>query len=178
EVGTEPPRPDDSKAASRVLGRATLGAGRGMIWLGRKLGLPSLTGLGAGWVGAAMRVAPRLSEAVLGRQAAALRALLREFREGNTDRALRRALPLGGPDLRQAPPRLSRGRERAGPGRAAPRRRDPATDQAGRPARGGPCVRGRRRDRSGGAALPPGRRPRGGGGPAPADRRGRCRPAR
>src|SRR5262249_11043814 len=37
-----------------------------------------------------------LSEALLGRQEAALRELLRHFREGKLEQALRRALPIGG----------------------------------------------------------------------------------
>ena len=66
-----------------------------MVWLGEKLGMKGLAGLGAKWMGAAMGMAPRLSEAVLGRQEGALRDLLREFREGDVEKALRRALPIG-----------------------------------------------------------------------------------
>jgi hypothetical protein len=40
---------------------------------------------------------PRISESLLGRQEAALRELLRQFREGRLEEALRRALPLGEP---------------------------------------------------------------------------------
>jgi tetratricopeptide (TPR) repeat protein len=96
-IGTEEPRPDAAGPGATILGSATLGAGRGLTWLGKALGLDGLTRLGARWIGQAQQLAPRLSEAVLGRQDAALRALLREFREGNLERALRRALPLGEP---------------------------------------------------------------------------------
>jgi tetratricopeptide (TPR) repeat protein len=96
-IGTEEPRPDDSSAAAKLAGNAVLGAGRGMVWLGQALGLRGLAQLGAEWIKGAMGIAPRLSEAVMGRQAAALRALLREFREGDPERALRRALPLSEP---------------------------------------------------------------------------------
>jgi hypothetical protein len=41
--------------------------------------------------------APRLTEDLLGQQEAALRELLRQFREGNLEEALRRALPLNAP---------------------------------------------------------------------------------
>ena len=54
-------------------------------------------GSGASWVGRALNRVPRLSEALLDRQAAALRALLNEFRAGDLERALRRALPMGEP---------------------------------------------------------------------------------
>ncbi|MGE5754670.1 MAG: tetratricopeptide repeat protein, partial [Planctomycetaceae bacterium] len=96
-IGAEAPRPDDSNAAATLLGNAALGAGRGLVWLGQALGLNGLARLGAEWIKGSMGIAPRLSEAVLGRQAAALRALLREFREGDPERALRRALPLSEP---------------------------------------------------------------------------------
>ena len=76
---------------------ATLGAGRGLAWLGQALGLSGLARLGTSWIGRAMDLAPRLGEAVLGRQEAALRDLLHEFREGDLERALRRALPMGEP---------------------------------------------------------------------------------
>ncbi|MBV8381466.1 MAG: tetratricopeptide repeat protein [Planctomycetaceae bacterium] len=96
-IGTEEPRPVVSDPASTLLGKAALGAGKGMVRLGQMLGFKGLAGLGAGWIGRAVALAPRLSEDLIGRQAAALRELLREFREGDPDRALRRALPLGVP---------------------------------------------------------------------------------
>jgi tetratricopeptide (TPR) repeat protein len=45
-------------------------------------------------VAGALEQVPRLTESLLGKQEAALRALLREFRKGNQEKALRRALPL------------------------------------------------------------------------------------
>jgi tetratricopeptide (TPR) repeat protein len=65
------------------------------MWLGDKLGWQGLAGAGASLVANALRAVPRLSESVLGKQEAALRELLRQFREGNIEEALRRALPLG-----------------------------------------------------------------------------------
>src|SRR5262249_57821761 len=96
-VGTESPRPDEDGLASPWAGKAALGAGKGLARLGQALGSGKLAGLGAGLIGKALSLAPRLSEELLGRQAAALRDLLREFREGDVDRALRRALPLQAP---------------------------------------------------------------------------------
>jgi hypothetical protein len=96
-IGTEEPQPEDTGPASRALGQARLAFGRSLVWLGEKLGSKGLAGLGAKWVQRALVAAPRLSESLLGRQEAALRELLREFREGSLEKALRRALPLGDP---------------------------------------------------------------------------------
>ncbi len=94
-VGVEDPRPKASGPSARALGGAAMGLGRSLMWLGQSLGLPGLAKQGAKWVQQAVEIAPRLSEAVMGRQAAALQALLKEFREGDPERALRRALPIG-----------------------------------------------------------------------------------
>jgi len=90
------PRPEEAGAASTLAGRAILGAGRGMLGLGAALGIEGLARLGAGWIERAVRRAPRLTESLLGRQDSSLRELLRQFREGDVERALRHALPLGG----------------------------------------------------------------------------------
>lgn len=96
-IGTETPRPEPSDATSTLIGNAQLGAGRALVWLGNALHLKSLSAFGSSWIAGAMAIAPRLSEAVLGRQGAALQALLKEFREGDLEKALRNALPLGEP---------------------------------------------------------------------------------
>jgi hypothetical protein len=103
-IGTEAPRPEDSGVPAKVLGQVALQAGKGLRWLGKTLGLRGLANLGAQWMQSALTLAPRLSEALLGRQEAALRELLRDFRMGNLERALRRALPLGEPGDRGAVP--------------------------------------------------------------------------
>ncbi|WP_169981311.1 tetratricopeptide repeat protein [Tautonia rosea] len=95
EIATEDPRPENTGTARRLLGGAALGAGQGMMRLGRALGSQGLAGLGAKWASSALRMAPRLGESLFGKQETALRELLREFREGNVERALRRALPIG-----------------------------------------------------------------------------------
>jgi tetratricopeptide (TPR) repeat protein len=95
-IGEEPPTPDSAGAGSTLLGGATAGIGKGMMWLGNQLGWKGLAGAGAKWIADAVLRAPRLSESILGKQEAALRALLNDFRNGNLDKALRRALPIGG----------------------------------------------------------------------------------
>jgi tetratricopeptide (TPR) repeat protein len=106
-IGTETPRPDDAGTPSKVLGKAAFSVGKGMAWLGKKLNLRGLTRAGAQLMGGAMNLVPRLSERVLGQQEASLRDLLRDFREGRIERALRRALPLGGDTPRGATPAQS-----------------------------------------------------------------------
>jgi tetratricopeptide (TPR) repeat protein len=94
-IGSEAPQPPEAAPGKTLLGQAKLTAGQGLINLGRALGLRQLAELGAGLVGSALAQVPRLSASVIGRQEAALRELLREFRDGSLERALRRALPLG-----------------------------------------------------------------------------------
>ena len=60
------------------------------------LGIKALADLGAKWINRAVERVPRLTEAMLGKQEGSLRELLRQFREGDVERALRHALPLGG----------------------------------------------------------------------------------
>jgi hypothetical protein len=100
DIGSEDPRPDDSSLSSKVAGRGGLIAGQCMVGLGRLFHSRRLTELGTRLIQAALSLAPRLSEGLFGRQEAALRWLLREFREGNLEKALRRALPLLGSDQR------------------------------------------------------------------------------
>ena len=96
-IGSEgPPRPEQAGGASTLAGKAAVNAGKGLIGLGTLLGIKALADLGARWIGQAVERVPRLTEAMLGRQEGALRELLRQFREGDVDQALRHALPLGG----------------------------------------------------------------------------------
>jgi tetratricopeptide (TPR) repeat protein len=104
-IGDELPTPEDVGPASTLLGKASLSVGKGVTWLGKALHSSKLAALGANFIERAGRLTPRLTEDLLGRQSAALRNLLKEFREGNVERALRRALPLGEPgDTRGATP--------------------------------------------------------------------------
>jgi hypothetical protein len=93
-IGEEEPRPEGSSLPARAVGQIKLGLGRRLMRLGQALGLKGLARWGARLVAAALEQVPRLTESLLGKQEAALRALLREFRKGNQEKALRRALPL------------------------------------------------------------------------------------
>src|SRR5262249_18845619 len=83
-----PPRPPPAGAAAPAAARAGLGVGRFLNWLGRRLNLSGLARAGENLAARALSMAPRLSEAVLGAQEAALRELLRLFREGDIEAAL------------------------------------------------------------------------------------------
>lgn len=99
-VGAEAPGTGESGPAANLLGRAAFGAGKGLARLGAALGSGALSGLGAGLaaLGAGLLGgARRLGDDLIARQAAALGDLLREFREGDVESALRRALPLDDP---------------------------------------------------------------------------------
>ena len=104
DIGSDDPRPAGAGVPARTLGGLAYGLGMGLARLGNALRLRGLARLGARLMSGALKVAPRLSEKLLGRQEAALRDLLREFREGNIERALRRALPLSGDTARGARP--------------------------------------------------------------------------
>jgi tetratricopeptide (TPR) repeat protein len=94
-IGEELPRPADAGTLARTAGQTQAGVGQGLVWLGNKLGWQGLVGLGQSLISGALQRVPRLSERVLGQQEAALRELLRQFRTGKLEEALRRALPLG-----------------------------------------------------------------------------------
>jgi hypothetical protein len=101
-IGSEAPRPPAGIPGAQVVGGAALGVARGLLWLGRALGWGGLARAGANLARRAVERVPRLSEALLGKQEAALRELLRQFREGDLEKALRRALPLNSPSGRGA----------------------------------------------------------------------------
>lgn len=98
DIGTETPRPPDASPTRQWLSKLLFGLGKGVTGMGRSLSVRGLARLGAGWMAAALQMAPRLTEELIGKQEAALRELLRQFREGNTEQALRQALPLSGAD--------------------------------------------------------------------------------
>ncbi len=99
-IGDEEPRPADAGFVSKTSAKSLFGLGAGLVGMGKMLGWKGLAQLGAGLMNSAVEWVPRLSESVLGRQEAALRELLRLFREGNLEDALRRALPVGGESAR------------------------------------------------------------------------------
>jgi tetratricopeptide (TPR) repeat protein len=92
-IGVEDP-PESSGLPARTLGKAYLTLGKGLGWLGHTLAIDTFAKMGAGLVKKAVDLAPKLTESLMDRQEAALRALLREFKKGNIERALRRALPI------------------------------------------------------------------------------------
>jgi|SRR5262245_14066880 len=94
-IGTESPQAPQVGPGRRALGRASLGLGKGLSALGRLFGSKGLAGLGGKFAGFAVALAPRLTEELLGKQEAALQRLLQRFREGQTDDALRHAIPVG-----------------------------------------------------------------------------------
>jgi tetratricopeptide (TPR) repeat protein len=95
DIGTEQPRPASSSLPAKIVGTTLLAAGKVMLSLGQLPGLRQLAKIGASWIDRALAWSPRLSESLMDKQEAALRELLRWFRAGDLEEALRRALPLG-----------------------------------------------------------------------------------
>jgi tetratricopeptide (TPR) repeat protein len=93
-VEVDLPLPENARPVDQAAGTLQMAVGKALIWLGKAFRIRPLAALGAQWMAGAMERVPRLSETVLGKQEAALRALLREFRAGKLEQALRRALPL------------------------------------------------------------------------------------
>jgi len=81
--------------SSRQQGRAQVWMAQFIGGLGRMFGIGALQRLGANLARGALQRVPQLTQEILGQQEAALRDLLREFREGDVEAALRRALPMG-----------------------------------------------------------------------------------
>jgi hypothetical protein len=99
-IGGEDPLAGPAGAVGSAIGHASMALGKGLLRLANLLRWRGLANFAAALVGSALTRVPRLSESLLGRQEAVLRALLREFREGDLERALRRALPMGSEALR------------------------------------------------------------------------------
>jgi tetratricopeptide (TPR) repeat protein len=100
------PAPEDAGTPSTLAGKAAAGAGKGLMGLGSMLGIKALADLGADLINKAAGGVPRLTEAMKGKHEGALRELLRQFREGDVERALRKALPLGGNGERDGTPSI------------------------------------------------------------------------
>jgi tetratricopeptide (TPR) repeat protein len=94
-IGEEQPELPEAGLATQLLSNTLFKLGKGLAKLGDSVGSNPLANLGAKMLGAAMSMSPALSEELMGSQEALLRELLRQFREGNIDNALRHAMPLG-----------------------------------------------------------------------------------
>jgi MoxR-vWA-beta-propeller ternary system domain bpX3 len=94
-IGTEDPRPQAAGAGKTAANRARMSFGRMLSGLGKALGLDKLKKAGERMIEKAIEAAPRLAENIYGGQEAALRDLLKKFRDGKTDEALKRAIPKG-----------------------------------------------------------------------------------
>lgn len=95
-IGEEEARPAGSGPLASAGGAAAVGLAGALLWLANLFRWRGLANAAAAVARAALDRVPRISEALLGKQEAALRDLLREFREGSLEAALRRALPLWG----------------------------------------------------------------------------------
>jgi tetratricopeptide (TPR) repeat protein len=93
-IAEETPQPPANGAGSNLTGHLLSGLGLSLSWVGNLVGWRNLAHLGAGMAQSGLRRIVRYSESLLGQQEAVLRDLLRDFREGNIDKALRRALPI------------------------------------------------------------------------------------
>jgi len=80
-------------AGRQIAARAAIGFAKAFAGLGRMLRVPGFVKTGASLAAWAIQRVPRLSAKVFDRQEAALREILRQLREGNIERALRRAPP-------------------------------------------------------------------------------------
>jgi tetratricopeptide (TPR) repeat protein len=95
EIGTEAPQPGGAAGAgAKAAGAALFFLGKSLAWLGTKLNLAPLAGAGANLLERGMQLTPKLSEWLMNRQEALLRHLLKDFQDGNIEKALRHALPL------------------------------------------------------------------------------------
>ncbi len=92
-IGEQPPGTADPSLKDKLKGQTSITAGRALAGLGKLFGLGGLTRKGAEMINNGLNAAPRLGEKFFGSQEAALRDLLRKFREGKLDDALKRAIP-------------------------------------------------------------------------------------
>lgn len=86
-------RPESASPIRRVAAGAVMGLGQLVAWLGRALRQPGIARTGARMIQRAVENVPRLTERILGKQEAALRELLRRFKSGDIEGALRYAPP-------------------------------------------------------------------------------------
>jgi tetratricopeptide (TPR) repeat protein len=106
-IGEQEPGPEDAGTGQSILGRAEFAAGKALAGLGRMFGSKGMQEAGGGLMGKGIEKDPKRLEGLVGKQEAALRDLLRRFREGKIDDALRRAMPLSGEKGRGAQASMS-----------------------------------------------------------------------
>lgn len=94
-IGADDARPPSSGAGRRAIGKMSAGLGKGLGAIGKAIGSKKLGDLGDKLKAKGAEIAPRINEDLLGRQEAALQHLLKKFRQGKTDDALRHAVPIG-----------------------------------------------------------------------------------
>ena len=94
-IGEGTPIPPEAGPVAGATGGILSGLGRGLDKLGQWLDSETLRNLAGKMYRKAMQVAPALTEKLLGKHEATMRELLRRFRDGNLDDALRHAVPLG-----------------------------------------------------------------------------------
>jgi tetratricopeptide (TPR) repeat protein len=87
----EDARPPSGPLALRAAAGVAAGAGQFLAWLGRQLSMPGLAKLGGKLARTAAEAVPRITERLLGAQEAALREVLRQLKQGDIEKALRRA---------------------------------------------------------------------------------------
>ncbi|MBZ0134734.1 MAG: hypothetical protein K8I27_00005 [Planctomycetes bacterium] len=103
-IGEQEPAPDASGTGKSMLGKAEFAAGKVLAKLGGMFGSKGMQQAGGNLIGKGLNHNPKMTEGLMGKQEAALRDLLRKFKEGRVDEALRRALPLGAEASRGARP--------------------------------------------------------------------------
>ncbi|MCA8914714.1 MAG: hypothetical protein KDB90_04815 [Planctomycetes bacterium] len=87
---------EETGAGRSMLGSMEFAAGKALGGLGKLLGNGGMQKAGGKLMGKGLSNDPSRLQGLLGKQEAQLRDLLRRFREGNIEEALRRALPVGG----------------------------------------------------------------------------------
>ncbi len=102
-VGSEDIRPDGAGVGKTAANRVRMTLGQMLGAIGRALGIDRLKKAGERMVEKAIEAVPRLSERLYGDQEAALRNLLKKFRDGKTEDALSASHSQGRGDVAPRP---------------------------------------------------------------------------
>ncbi len=101
-VGAEPLENAPTGRVRELAGGASALVGGAMANIGAGLGMDWLANLGKNLLNKGLRLAPKVTEELVGKQRAALERLLEDFRNGDVEKALRRAQALVRPESRGA----------------------------------------------------------------------------